>query len=232
MVYEEPISIQMFKKFKVYYTPEKEHQYVLICDVAEGVGGDSSSIQVLDVTSIPWKQVAVYKDNQVKTNLFSSIINNIGIAYNKALVIVENNSIGDGVLNDLNFDHEYENLFFFNSKFGLRMTKGSKRNGCGHLKTFIELKKLIICDSETIEELSTFEKQKNGTFAASQNKHDDLVTPLILFAFFMSNENLVDLWLDQEGLLKEVYSKAMEEIEENLLPLGLFPSSMDRDFEV
>lgn len=229
MVYEDPISLQMFNKFLIYDNPDKTHQYVMICDVAEGVGGDFSTIQVVDVTEIPWRQVATYSDNLVKTNLFASVINNIGKAYNNALCIVENNSIGESVLNALNFDHEYENLLFHNKKFGIRMTKGSKQNGCGHLKTFIETDKLIIRDLPTIEQLSYFERQKNGSFSAIKSKHDDLITPLILFAVFMCNEHLVDAWIGREDILNTIYSKAMEEIEENLLPVGFFPSSMDRE---
>lgn len=229
LVYADPISMQMYNKFKIYEKPKRNREYVMICDVAEGVGGDSSSIQVVDVTELPWQQVAVYDDNLIKTNLFASVINNIGTAYNQALVIVENNSIGESVLNSLNFDHEYENLLFDNKKFGLRMTKGSKQIGCGHIKTFIEQDKLMIHDLGTIEQFTYFERQNNGTFSASKSKHDDLVTPLILFAVFMANENLVDSWLGHENVLSTVYSRAMEEIEENLLPVGFFPSSMDQE---
>jgi hypothetical protein len=227
MVYDDPISLQMYNKFKIFEKPKKKREYVMICDVAEGVGGDYSTVQVVDVTELPWHQVAVYCDNLVKTNLFASVINNIGTAYNNALAIVENNAIGESVLNALNFDHEYDNLIFYNKKFGMRMTKGSKSIGCGHLKTFIEQDKLIIHDLGTIEQFTYFERQKNGTFAATKGKHDDLITPFILFAAFMSNENLVDSWIGRENILSTIYSKAMEEIEENLLPVGFFPSSME-----
>ncbi len=228
MVFEDPISINN-DNLKIYENPIKNHSYISVCDVAEGVGGDYSTIQIIDVTTIPWKQVAVFNDNLIKTNLFSNVINNIGKAYNNSLVIVENNSIGESVLNSLNYDYEYENLFFYNKKFGIRMTRGSKRLGCSHLKTFIELNKLNILNFETIEQFSYFEKQKNGTFSAAKTKHDDLITPLILFSYFMSNEQLVDIWLEQENILGKIYSKAMEEIENNLLPVGFFPDSMKKE---
>lgn len=229
MVYSDPVEKQMNNNYIIYRLPEKKKQYVAFCDVAEGVGGDFSTIQVMDVTELPYIQVATFKDNLIKTAIFANVINTIGSAYNNALVVVENNSIGESVLNCLNYDCEYDNLFFDNKKFGLRMTKGSKRLGCGHLKTFIETDKLKIHDLETIEEFTHFEKKTNGTFAAEKNKHDDLITPLILFSAFMSNEAFVDYWLEKESILSTIYSKAMQEVEDNLLPLGIFPDSMDED---
>jgi len=229
MVYTEHIESRMDGKFVIWENPKPNNQYVLFCDVAEGVGGDYSTIQVLNVTEMPYKQVAIYKDNLIKTNVFASVINTIGNAYNTALVVVENNSIGDTVLTCLNFDMEYDNLFYDNKKFGIRMTKGTKRIGCGHLKTFIETDKLIINDLNTIEELTQFEKKPNGTFSAEKGKYDDLVSPLILFSLFMANDNFVEIWLDQENTLRKLYSKAYAEIEEDLLPIGFFPESMDKE---
>jgi len=229
MVYTDPISTQMEGKFVIYEKPDPKELYVLFADVAEGVGGDHSTAQIIKVTNLPYTQVAVFRDNLIKTNIFASVINTIGTAYNEALVVVENNSIGDTVLTCLNYDLEYNNLFFDDKKFGLRMTKGSKRIGCGHLKTFIEIDKLLIRDLNTIEEFTQFEKKANGTFAAEKNKHDDLITPLILFCFFMANDNFVEYWLEKENVLSTIYSKAMAEIEEDLLPIGFFPDSMEKE---
>jgi hypothetical protein len=38
--------------------PEKGHTYVMVCDTAKGVGGDYSAINIIDVTEVPYKQVA------------------------------------------------------------------------------------------------------------------------------------------------------------------------------
>ncbi len=231
MIYSDPIENQLEGKFKIFEKISKESKYVLFCDVAEGVGGDASTIQVIDVTKLPYTQVAVFEDNLIKTNIFASVINTIGNAYNNSLVVVENNSIGETVLTCLNFDHEYDNLFFNNKKFGLRMTKGSKRIGCGHLKTFIETDKLLINDFDTIKQFTQFEKKKNGTFSAEKNKHDDLVTPFILFSMFMANDQFVEYWLETDTTISTIYSKAMEEIENNLLPIGFFPEEMEKEDE-
>jgi hypothetical protein len=229
LMYEDPISSQMFDKLLIYESPIKDHQYVAMCDVAEGVGGDYSTIQVMDVTELPYTQVATYADNLIKTHLFSTVINNIATVYNTALVIVESNAIGLDVLNNLNYNEEYENLFYNDKGFGIKMTKGSKSQGCSHLKTFMETNKFLIIDINTIEQFTVFTKNKNGTFSADDRKHDDLITPLILFSYFMSRENLVDQWLEKDEILKVLYGNAMEQIEEQMLPVGFFPDSYNND---
>jgi hypothetical protein len=232
LVYQDPVQTQMKESFRIYEKPDKEKQYVLICDVAEGVGGngDYSTIQIIDVSEIPYNQVATYEDNTIKPNVFSTVINTIGLTYNNALVIVENNTIGMEVLNNLNYNEEYPEILFHNKKFGLRMTKGSKNIGCSHLKNFIESDKLIINDFNTIQQFTYFERKKNGTYSAEDRKHDDLITPLIHFCFFMTQENLVDMWLDQENVMNKLYSKTYEEIEEDLLPIGFLPDNYYDDF--
>jgi len=230
LVYQDPISVQMMDKFFVYEKPEKDHQYVCVCDVAEGGGGDYSTIQMIDVTELPYNQVATYNDNTIKTHLFSTVINSIASAYNSALVIVESNAIGLDVINNLNYNEEYENLFY-DKDFGIKMTKGSKSQGCSHLKTFIETDKIHLNDINTIEQLTYFTKNKNGTFSADDRKHDDLVTPLILFSYFMSKEDLVDYWLEKENILGSLYKGAAEQIEEELMPIGFFPDSyLDEEY--
>jgi hypothetical protein len=45
--------------------PIPNHTYVLVADVAEGQGLDYSTFSIIDVTQIPYKQVARYKNNKI-----------------------------------------------------------------------------------------------------------------------------------------------------------------------
>jgi len=214
-----PKDIRFDEKFKIYEYPKEDRTYVINSDVAEGLGQDSSTCQVIDVTEKPYKQVAVYEDNTVKTNVFPSIIGRIGEYYNEAVVIVENNGIGDGVLNDLNYDIEYENIFYDDNKFGLRMTKGSKMNGNSYLKSMIEDGELLLTDEDTIDQFSKYIK-KGDTYKAELTEHDDLVTPFVLFSYFMNNKRLVEDWLDQDLSKDKQMQNRLSKIEEELLPIG------------
>ena len=52
----------------IFEEPKKGHQYVMACDVARGVSNDYSAFVVIDTTTLPYKMVAKYKNNTIKTN--------------------------------------------------------------------------------------------------------------------------------------------------------------------
>jgi hypothetical protein len=240
MVHDEPEEVVMDSKFRIYQLPKENSKYLCIVDVAEGLGEsfDFSTIQIFCVDEKPYKQVAVYEDNEIKTNEFPTIIKIIAEKYNEALVIVESNSIGDGVLNDLVYDEEYENVFFATDvdakdTFGIKMTKGSKNAGCSHLKNNIENGLFEIVDFNTINQFSTFIKH-GQSYEADDGYHDDLITPLIHLSYFFSRKNWVEDWLDSDFIRND---NKLSKMEEELMPLGFYNDgnesfSMDDDLEI
>lgn len=220
-----PIETTDNNNFRIFKYPEENHAYIAIADVAEGVGNDYSTIQIIDLTNENdgWTQVAVYQNNLINVNDFPMVIENICTYYNNALLIGENNALGAEVLNDIVFDYEYENVFFDSSedkhRHGLRMTTRSKKLGNVFLKKYIEEGTLKIVDNETIYELSTYAK-KGRSYAAMQGKHDDLVTPLVLFGYFMRNSAWVENWIDINADNNEYRKKLQERIEEDVMPAG------------
>lgn len=216
LVHFDPIELKQDENFLIYEYPIKSHKYVAISDVSEGLGLDASTVQVIDVTELPYKQVAKYENNTVKTFELPDVIYIIAKLYNEALVIVEANSIGDGVLNDLNYDLDCENLFFHDDKFGIKMTKGSKRIGNSFLKQFIEDGLLQINDFDTISQMSKYIK-KGTSYEAEDGENDDLITPLVLFSYFMRNKDWVENWLDRDADEKQ---DDIDRLEEELLPIG------------
>ena len=57
--------------------PIKGHTYVCTVDVARGVEKDYSAFVVFDVTKMPFKVVAIYKNNEVKPFVFPNIISRV-----------------------------------------------------------------------------------------------------------------------------------------------------------
>ena len=108
MVYEDPVERR--NGLDVYVVPEKDHEYVMTVDVSRGTNNDYSAFIVYDITTIPYKIVAKYKNNMIKPILFPNIIDTVARNYNKAYVLVEVNDIGGQVADILQFDLEYENL--------------------------------------------------------------------------------------------------------------------------
>lgn len=207
---------------KVFFPPEKDHKYFLMVDVAKGRGQDYSTINVIDVTTKPFKQVAIYRNNIVSPIVFPNIIVSLARRYNSGLVIIENNDSGQVVCNGVYYDLEYENVFVESAVksggVGVTMTKKVKRIGCSNLADLIEQNKLQIFSAETIHELSTFE-QSGDSYAASDGNHDDLVMNLVLFAWFLSTP-FAEL---SDGEFKNMlFSEKLKQIEDDLVPAGFF----------
>ena len=221
--------------FMQYEKPIQDRQYACIVDVARGKGLDYSCFSVIDITEMPYKQVAVFRDNMVGPIDFASVVYRIGTIYNTAGVLIEVNDIGEQVADVLLMDYGYDNILYtanngrsgkmltggFGKKVdnGIRTTKNVKATGCSMLKMLVEQNQLIIQDYDTIQELSRFSKKANS-YEAESGFHDDLVMNLVLFA-----------WMTDINTLIKLREKTEEQIEEELLPFGFVNSGGDFDYE-
>jgi len=225
MVMKEPLRRK--DNLDVYEETLHDHQYFLTVDVAEGRGQDYSTINVVDVTELPFKQVAKYRSNTISPLLFPSIILQLANAYNEATVLIESNGPGGEVANILHYDLEYENTInesgVFN-KLGHKMTKKVKAVGCSNLKDLIENDKLIINDLETISELSMF-IVKGKSWAAEEGGHDDLVMGLVMFSWFSTQPMFKEL--NDIELRTKLYDGHIKEIEDDLTPFGFIEDGHD-----
>lgn len=217
-----------------YFAPEKDHVYVMICDVSRGKGLDYSAFQVLDVTKMPYNQVCVFRNNSVTPLDYADIIHRTAKSYNNAYVLVEINDIGEQVSSAIQYDFGYENMLFtenagrsgkrvttgFGGKTadkGIRTTRIVKSIGCSMMKLLIEQNQLILNDFHTINELSTFSK-KGNSYEAESGKHDDLVMCLVLFAWLSEQQYFKDY--TNINTLMTLRDKTEEEIEQDLAPFG------------
>ena len=156
----------------IFEEPKPDHTYVLTADVAEGLGLDYSTFSIIDVTSMPYKQVAKYRNNEISPLLFPTKIVHAAKKYHDAFILIEINSIGLQVADIIHHDFAYDNLIKIEVKgkqgqqhtpgfkkkvaFGLKMNKQTKAIGCTNLKTLIESDKLVIRDEDTLKEFTTF----------------------------------------------------------------------------
>ena len=209
-----PIHYNAGYGYKVFREPEKNRKYTMTCDVSRGKGLDYSTFQVIDITELPYKQVAVFRNNLITPTDFAAFVYNTAKAYNEAYVMVEVNDIGGQVADILFFDYGYEYLISTESAGsrgkrvsggfggknidrGLRTTVTTKALGCSMLKLLVEQRKLLIFDNDTVNEFASFEK-KGNSYEASSGKHDDLIMALVLFAWlttdsFFKNLNDMDI---------------------------------------
>jgi hypothetical protein len=206
---------------KIYFNPEPSHNYLMFVDVSKGRGMDYSTFTIIDVSSVPFRQVAVFRDNMTSPLLFPDVIYKYANHYNQCYVMIESNDQGAVVCNGLHYDLEYENVFVESmvkaNSIGVTMTRKTKRIGCSNIKDIIERGKLIIYDNETIIELSSF-VAKGNSYQADHDGHDDLMMNLVLFGWFTSTPFFEDATdVNMKSLL---YKEKIRQIEDDLIPIG------------
>lgn len=238
MVFANILEQQGF--FDIYEKPKPDGIYAIMVDVARGQGQDYSAFSVIDVSQIPYRQVAKYRDNNISPLLYPTIIFNAGRMYNDAFVLVEISDIGQQISDILHFELEYENLVKIQMKgkqgqqitggnvkkiaFGVKTSVATKRIGCSNLKTLIESDKLLIQDADTIMELTTFTAQKES-FKAEEGNHDDLAMTLVLFGWFVAQRNFKDAMKDD--IRKVLQQEQLNILDEDIIPFGIIEDGIN-----
>lgn len=219
--------------FDIYEDPKPGHLYITTVDCSEGVGQDYSTINVIDVSQLPYKQVAKYRNNKLPLLFFPTIIYSISKRYNEAFILVETNNVGQQVVDILHYELEYENIYKIDhhhikgqtisggfkraANFGIKTTKTVKKIGCANLKTLVESDKLIVNDFDTIAEMNTFVRFRDS-YAAEEGNNDDLVMGLVLFAWLTAQSYFKDSTnIDIRRVLIEEQNLAAEE---DITPVG------------
>ena len=210
----------LFSGLRIFEKPIDGHSYIIGVDPAkEGI--DKTAIQVLDVTVLPFRQVACANLDDSYLTIPAKLFD-LGQYYNWAMVVVENN-IDNSIVDNLSFNYEYEGEIFRErgkNLLGFRTTTKTKKQMLSLLKKLIEEDKFKIADKATIDELFVFVQQKNGSFSAQDGYHDDLVMALCIALVPFLNVKRFD---DFKGFI-ELIEKRNEEIkkeEESFLELYL-----------
>ena len=183
---------------------------------------------MIDISTRPFEQVAVYRNNTISPLLFPNIIYKYANLYNQAYVIIEANDQGGVVCNGLYHELEYENMHVESAvkanALGIEMTRKVKRIGCSAIKDILEEKKLIVHDENTIMEISTF-VARGQSYEASDGNHDDLMMNLVMFGYFATSNVFSDL--TDINLKQMMFEQRMKEIEDDVVPFGFIEDGLD-----
>jgi len=242
LVWHDPVGIE--GNLKVYKKPDPSRTYCMTVDVAEGQGLDYSTFSIIDVSEIPYRVVATFKDNKISPFLFPTIIVQTAKIFNEAFILVEINSIGLQVADIIHYELAYENLIKVEAKgkqgqqqtpgfkkkiaFGLKQSTQTKMIGCTNLKTLIESDKLIINDEATINELMTFSADKKS-FKAEEGTNDDMAMTLVNFGwltgqkYFKENIN--------SDIRKTLQKEILDVMDQDITPFGIIDNGIDKPFE-
>jgi len=214
-------------KQPVHLTDEEQaHVYIVTCDVAQGQDKDSSVLQAVDITTKPFKQVAVYQDSTIKPAQLAPVAVQLCRYYNNAFLFFEINSEAFATAQLCHEELEYENMIFCHmhkkkgqqlsagfhqsARLGLKSTEATKRIGCTGLKSLIENDQLLVQDYDTIQQLTTFVGKLNKRtglatiYEAEIGNHDDCVTPLVLLGWLTIQQGFENyIGLSMRKLLME-----------------------------
>ena len=227
----------------LYEMPLEKSTYIITADVARGTQNDYSAFLVFDITTIPYKVVAKYRDNEIKPLLFPTKIHEVAKAYNQAFVMIEVNDIGEQVASTMQFDLEYDNLIMASmrgragqvlgggfsggrAQLGVRTTKAVKKIGCSNLKQLVEDNKLIIEDYDCINELSTF-IIKGSSFQADDGCNDDTVACLFLFSWASDQTYFKEI--TDNDIRRTMMSEQQDMLEQDMAPFGFVVNGLEDD---
>ena len=218
---------------RIFKQPIEGRQYVTVVDTARGVQGDYSAFVVFDVSELPYRVVASYRNNMISPLLYPNIVYQLSKHYNRAYILVETNDIGEQIANILHHDLEYENVlttvnngrsgqvispgFGQATRMGVKTSKQVKRIGCMGLKTQVESDKLIINDERILYELFRF--VNIGDSYEAEEGHDDMVMCCVLFAWAMEQSYMKEL--TSVDLRQRLEQENEDALDENMLPFGI-----------
>ena len=239
--FEDPI--QSNAGLDVYERAKEGHEYIITVDVARGIGGDYSAFIVFDITTLPYKIVAKYRDNEIKPVLFPSVILQVAKEYRFPYILVEVNDIGDSIAATLNYDLEYPNVLMCamrgragqivgqgfsgnKTQLGVKMSITVKKLGCSNLKELLEDDKLTFKDFDILRELTTFIQRKQS-WEADDGYHDDLVMCMVLFSWLVMQDYFKEM-TDQD-VRRRIYEEQRNQIEQDMAPFGFVDDGLGED---
>jgi hypothetical protein len=179
-----PNTISRFygREFLLFEQPERGKRYYFGVDVSEGIGRDSSVIEILDEEG---RQVAEFATNKIKPYEFAGVIHDLAIYFNYAYLVIEKASAGHTVIDKLRHEYKYKNMHKhkeYDSRGRAKKKVGWVTNGKTKsmmIADFVELwetNQIYIHSKDLLGEMKLFIAKDNGKIEAQgKTNHDDRV---------------------------------------------------------
>jgi hypothetical protein len=190
-----------FGKLKVWEAPQKEHQYAVAADIAEGKATEGLSLekeskskwdfscaQVFKVTSYPprMEQVAVWHGNS-DPDVFGDTLVALALTYHSAFLSWEVNGPGISLRTQIVEKHRYRHIYLrqvydslskrMTLNPGWRTARRTKPDMVAASQRFVRQDHLLIKDAGTYLEMKAYSQLGHMKYGAAQG-HDDRVDAL------------------------------------------------------
>ena len=217
-----------------------DQKFYLSIDTAGGGGGDFSVVNIFKVSPMPIPviekkqiyddetdffsliQVGVFRSNtieidELKVFLENLIINILGV--DQSRIVLEMDYKGELLLDKLLDSEEiYEEMFVYTRhslsstklKPGVKLTGTNKEKYCYDLKLNAKSFKIVPFEENTIQELSNFGINPNGSFTSQVGK-DDLAMTLVNLNCIFDTGDFIDTVTEIYENIPEKFKKLIEE---------------------
>jgi hypothetical protein len=204
---EDPKFIFEEGKYRLWEEPVSDGIYIASVDTAEGIGSDSSVIQIFeysDLTNI--RQVAIYSSNTISPVNFTEKVHEILKHWGSPLACIERNNCGAQVVDNLKKIHQYDNIVSWGAstagraknQLGIVAHTNTKQKGVTNMRYWLnDLEAVNLKDIHTVKELKDFVRYPNGTWAAKRGAgyHDDKVMAM-LWNLIMLDDELITRYFE------------------------------------
>ena len=178
-----PISLKRWLNngLTIWNLPQRGVKFYIGCDTSEGVGKDYSTFEVFNDNA---EQCAEFKSNTIKPYAFAELINDTGVFYDNANLVVEKMSAGHTVVDKLYNEYHYRNMYSYMEydarsqcmlpKVGWQTNTKTKPMLVNDFVEMFETKQMIIKSKDLLQEMKVFEFTNDGKMGAIIGSHDDL----------------------------------------------------------
>ena len=209
----------------VWKEPISGHEYIIGADAAEGQAekNDNCCFQVIDTSTL--EQVAEFYSNIIVPHEFAQVLQQVGVYYNNALLVVESNGPGGAVLSNLQNILFYENLHFENVKSsnlkpGIKISVANRSLYLESLQNRLLNQTVRINSIRFVMELQTFEYNTVTKKAEARKHHHDDAIMSMCFALYTRDSMLRDIPMGAEvprEITSTLKAQVYEEIRKELM---------------
>lgn len=173
-----PLETRLAGQLKMWYPPVAGRKYLVAVDPAGGgTEGDYSAVQVVEIETC--LQCAELKSKMGGFELASEVARLAG-EYNGALVVVERNNHGSGVLAYLRGVCRYPRIYEQAGQDGWLTSQLSRPQMIGGLGAALLETPQIFSSDRLLKECRTFVRHRSGKMAAQHGEHDDCVMAMAM----------------------------------------------------
>jgi len=173
-----PVETRRNGSMRIWMRPEKGRKYVLAVDPAGGgSGGDYTAMEMVDMET--GMQCAELEEHLPPLETAEAAVS-LAREYNGALVAVERNNHGSGVLAHLEGLHRYDRLYGDKDGPGFLTSMLSRRQMIARLDQVLVETPAALRSERLLLQCRGFVRQANGRDEARAGEHDDCVLAMAI----------------------------------------------------